>query len=70
LRTEIACTDRREFRELHYRRRDFMEGFVRFLREGPISPLLAERAGRRRFKAGAVRRGQVPGQRGLPPLPF
>jgi hypothetical protein len=31
LRMEIACTDRREFREFLYRRRDFMEDFIRRL---------------------------------------
>ncbi len=31
LRMEIACTDRREFREFLYKRRDFMEEFVRRL---------------------------------------
>ena len=31
LRLEIACTDRREFREFLYKRRDFMEEFVQRL---------------------------------------
>lgn len=31
LRMKIACTDRREFREFLYRRRDFMEDFIRRL---------------------------------------